>query len=339
VAKQSVQQLTMLVNDLDDLLIGWNVDAKSKTTYLDVDLTAQTGTKLAAQFAEVKSGKTNLAGLLLPNAAVTLNSVGALSDAQVSQAKSALAGLRKTASKGLESQGLGEEEAKLASRLFGDLVDIVEKTIESKKTDVAASVVLEPGAVTIVAGAAIADGDKLAKVFQQLADEVKKNGELTQSIKLSDEKVEGVHLHNVVLPTLAQELTPLFGDTVELSIGTAADKVVVAVGHNAAKTLKKAIGRLKKNAGKEVAPIEVALAVAPIAKFISENSDDSQVKTTAAMVAGMLESAGKKNHVTITVKPIAQGVRIRLELEEGLLKSIGAMSGMLGALPTGSGGF
>ena len=40
-AKQAVQQLTTLVNELDDLLLGWNVDAKHQTTYLDLELTAQ----------------------------------------------------------------------------------------------------------------------------------------------------------------------------------------------------------------------------------------------------------------------------------------------------------
>ena len=30
-AKQAVQQLTTLVNDMDDVLLGWNVDAKTKT--------------------------------------------------------------------------------------------------------------------------------------------------------------------------------------------------------------------------------------------------------------------------------------------------------------------
>ena len=85
VAKQAVQQLTTLVNDMDDLLLGWNVDAQTKTTYLDLELTAQTGTKLADQLAAIKPGKTNFAGLLLPEAAVTASSVGTISDAEVAQ--------------------------------------------------------------------------------------------------------------------------------------------------------------------------------------------------------------------------------------------------------------
>lgn len=336
-AKQGVQQLTTLVNDMDELLLGWNVDAKSKTTYLDLELTAQAGTKLASQLAEIKPGKTEFAGLLLPNAAITVSSVGAISDAESTQIKIALATMRKSAVKGLENQGLTDDEAKSASQLLGDMIDVLEKTVDKKTTDMAMSIVLEPAAMTLVGGVMIADGAKLDKVFQQLMVEIKKNEEAAKSFKLSDETVEGIPMHAISMPTPAQELAPLVGDTFEIAIGIADDKVLVALGRDAVKTLKKAVGRLKANAGKEVPPLQVALAVTPVAKFLAEVGDDSQVKATAAMVAGMLEKAGNKNHVTIVAQPISQGVRLRLELEEGLLKALGSMSNMLGGAPGGGG--
>ena len=62
------------------------------------------------------------------------------------------------------------------------------------------------------------------------------------------------------------------------------------------------------------------------------------------MAAAVLEKAGDKDHVTVTAKPIAQGVRVRLEVEEGLLKVLGSMGGMMapggmppGAMPPGGG--
>jgi hypothetical protein len=335
VAKQSVEQLTTLVNDMDEVLIGWNIDAKSKTTYLDVELTAQTGTKLASQFAEIKPGKTNFAGMLLPNAAVTASSIGATSDAQLAQAKSNLAGLRKTAIKGLESQGLSEEEVKLATTLLADVMDVLEKTLEMKKTDMAMSVVLQPDALTVVGGATIAEGAKLDKTLQQLVAEVKKNEEAANLVKISDETVDGIHLQKVSMPTPDQQLAPLVGDTLEMVVGVADDKVLVAVGRDAAKTLKKTIGQLKTTAGKEVPPLRISVAATSVAKFISEIDGDAQVKATASMVAGMLAKAGQQDHVTVTAQPIAQGVRVRLELEEGLLKAIGSLTQMMGGMAPG----
>jgi hypothetical protein len=336
-AKQSVEQLTTLVNDMDELLLGWNIDSKTKTTYLDLELTAQTGTKLAAQLAEIKPGKSAFGGLLLPNAAVTASTVGTIEDAEVAQIKSALATMRKSAVKGLENQGLTEDEVKLASQLLGDMIDVFEKTVEAKNTDAALSLMLDPAAVTVVAGVKIAEGAKLDKTFQKLVEEVKKNEEAAKAFKLSDETVQGVHLHIISVPTPDVQMAPLVGDTLEVALGIADDKVLVAAGRDAAKTLKKAVGQLKTASDKEVSPLQIALSVTSIAKFVAEVGDDAQVKATASMVAGMLGRAGSKDHVTITAQPIAQGVRLRLELEEGLLKALGSMSQMMGGMAPAGG--
>ncbi len=81
---RAVRQLRLVVDDIDYLLLGWNIDAKKeKKTYLDFEIAAKGGTKLADRFAHVKSGKTNFASLLLPNAALSASSIGTLTDAEV----------------------------------------------------------------------------------------------------------------------------------------------------------------------------------------------------------------------------------------------------------------
>lgn len=329
VAKQMVQQVTTLVNELDNVLLGWNVDAKTKTTYLDLEWTAQPGTKLADQFAEIKPGKTNFAGLMLPGAAVTASTVGTLTDAQVVQARGGLAALRSSVTKELENQGLSKAEVKLAKQLLGDLIDVVEKTIDGKKTDGAVALMLDPAAVTVLAGVAIADGAKLEKTFQRLAKEIKKSDQAAGTISVKDETYEGIRLHTLTGPTLASTMVPLVGETTEAVIGIADDKVLFSAGRDAVKTLKKAIDRCKTNTGKEVPPMEIRIAVKPIAKFLAEVGEDRQVKATAAMVAGILDKSGDKDHIIVTTQPIPQGVRLRLEVEEGLLKALGSSVGPL----------
>ncbi len=76
-------------------------------------------------------------------------------------------------------------------------------------------------------------------------------------MKVSAETYQGIHLHTVSLPTPDPELTPLVGDTLDMVVGIGDDKVLVAVGRDAAKTLKKAIDRSKAAAGKEVPPLQV----------------------------------------------------------------------------------
>ena len=333
VAKQAVEQLTTLINDMDELLLGWNIDAKTKSTYLDVEVTAQAGTKLADQLAEIKSGTTNFAGLLLPNAAITANSVGTLSDAQVAQARANLATLRKSIKNELGKQDLSKDDLTLASQLLGDMIDVLEKTVASKKTDAALSVVLDPAAVTLVAGAAMSDGAKLEKAMQQLAGAIQKSEDAAKSLKLSTESYQGVHLHILTTPTPDPSLKPMIGDTLEAVVGIGDHKVLVAVGRDAVKTLKKAIDRCKSMAGKEVPPLHFVVAVTPLVKFLSEVGNEPQIAATATMLAGMLEKAGNKDHVTLTATPIARGVRVRLEVEEGLLKVLGSTMGTMTYAP------
>jgi hypothetical protein len=57
------------------------------------------------------------------------------------------------------------------------------------------------------------------------------------------------------------------------------------------------------------------------------------------MMAGMFAQAGDKDHITITGKSIPQGIRCRIDLEDGLLKALFSMSQMGGMMgPGGPGG-
>ncbi len=332
-AKQTMEQLTMLVHETDSLLLGWNVDAKNNSTYLDLELTAQPGAKLAQQFAEIKPGPTNLAGVRLPDAAVTAGTVGMLTDAQAAQAKIALSDARKQLAKGLEGKGLAGDQLKLALKLLGDVFDVLEKTIETKKTDAAIALVLRPEAVTLVGGAAIAEGAKLDAAVKQLLDEVQKNADAAKSLKLAAETHQDVRIHVVSMPTPAPDLAPFVGERLEAAVGIADDRVLAAVGRDALKTLKSAIDASKSSAGMEVPPLELKITATPIAAFFAQVSDEPQIAGTAATMAALLKDAAGKDHITLTSQPVPQGVRIRLEVEEGLLKVLGAaMSPMAGGL-------
>jgi hypothetical protein len=237
--------------------------------------------------------------------------------------------LRKSLEKELKNQGVGEDEAKLAAKLIGKIFDTVEKTVATKKTNSGLALVLNPTAVTILAGATIADGADLQATVKELIDELKKNDEVSKTVKFGEESVGDVHLYTVSMATPEEEMKKFLGDKLEAVIGVGSDKLFVAAGRDAASTLKKAIEKSNSSADKDVPPFEIRLSLKKIAKFVAEVSDDEQVKSYAIMVGGSLEMAGEKDHVSITAQPISQGVRVRLEVEEGILQVIGAMSKML----------
>ena len=108
-AKQRVEQLTTLLNESKEILLGLKVEPAEGTAHLDFELTAQDDTKLAEKMARIKPGKTNFAGLMMPDAAVAANWVRTLGDDDVARAKTMLAALREAVTKEIEKQGLSPE--------------------------------------------------------------------------------------------------------------------------------------------------------------------------------------------------------------------------------------
>ena len=327
--RQAAEKLTSLVNELDDIMLAGLIDPATKTLHVDFEMTAQPGTKLAEQFSVAKSSKTDLAGLLAPGAAITGNWTDTLPDSDVAEIKSGLALVRTALVKGLQGKGLTEAQTKLASDVLNDIIDVLEKTAETKKTDIGVRVLLDSETATLVAGIAISEGAKLEKAIKRLVDTVQQeDAELGKSVKLNAETYEDVRLHSFTVPTPDQKLATMVGDTLEVVLGIGNDRVLIGVGRDAAKSLKKAIDQSKGAAPKEVLPLQITVAVTPIAKFIAEVDEDDETVAAAGKLAEALKKAGDKDHVLITRQSISHGFRLRVEVEEGVLKALVSMTPM-----------
>jgi hypothetical protein len=335
--RQSVEALAAAADELDSLLVGWSLDPSAKTMHLDFEMTAQTGTKLAERVGQIKPGNTRFAGLQMPNAAINANWTRTLADVEVAETKDWLATARKTLLKELQKRGLGEADQKMSSQLLGDVFDVLQATVETKKTDVGLAVLLSPSEATLVAGGGVADGGKLETALKRLVDKIQQEDAKTaKSIKLNAETYEGVRFHILSLPA-PERLAPMVGKTADVVLGIADDKLFVAAGRDAAKTLKKVLDESKAAGGKEVLPFQVSVAATSVTKFIAQASPDDEVAGNAAQLAELLAMAGGKDHITVTAQPVPQGVRVRLDLEEGLLKAMVAGS-PLGPMMMGPGG-
>jgi len=331
VAKQMIEQVRLAINQLDDLLLGLNIDRSAGTAHLDVEVTAQPNTKLAAQFAQMKDTESNFAGFDLSGAAVTANWAGTLSEGQIAQAKGNLAALRERVQKQLKSQGLGAEREKLATELLTDLLQVVEETIEKGKNDGGMVLLLEPGAVNLAVGSIIANPPKLEAVVKRLVAEIsKEEPEVGKLIKLDAEQYQGIRFHTATIPVQDENAAKAVGKTVEVVVGIGEGSVYFAAGSSSATVLKQAIDKSKASAGKQVAPVRVVVALTPIARFVSQVADDARAKNVAAFMAGILQQAEGKDHVILVTKPIPNGSRTRLELEQGVLKAIGSLGQMAG---------
>jgi len=118
-------------------------------------------------------------------------------------------------------------------------------------------------------------------------------------------------------------------------LGFGDDQVWAAAGRDARKALEQAIDRSKAALGKEVNPLRVSLAAGPLAKLVGQLALDEEVAAIAGELADLIENGdvAGKDHLTLNVVPIPEGVRLQLRAEEGLLKAVLVLGTKLKSAP------
>jgi hypothetical protein len=184
--------------------------------------------------------------------------------------------------------------------------------------------------LTFVGGGFIADPTKVESGLKKIADVAKeKEGDEVPEISWAADKYKDVTFHTMKAPVDEQEeeARQLFGETVDIVVGIGKKAVYFALGRDAANAVKKIIDDSAANPNKATVPVEMTVALGQImnaAKGFADEDDKPQIE----MIAEMLESeANGRDHIRLNAQPIENGIRMRIEAEEGVLRAIG-MSAM-----------
>jgi hypothetical protein len=333
--KQAFQALEKLSKELDNVIIGVGMDAHSKALYLDFEARGVDGSDLAKKFATLKDAKTDFAGFALPGAAMTMLSSGECDDEDAEMSKAQISNLKKAIDKSLDDNDRLGDKRDLLKGLVGDFFDVAMKTIDLKKNDGGMSIVLDDGPL-MIAGGRIAGGVKLEKTLKKLVKELSgdepKLAELAKLLKFDAETYEGVKFHVATIPVPDPKAAAIFGESVQIVLGTSESTVYFGAGKDPVEALKKAIDASKSSAGKSINPVDMVISAAPIAKFFAKvipKEEDARAKKIASKAAAVLAKAEGKDHISMTVKAIPNGTKLRLSVESGVSKAI------LDALPGG----
>ena len=318
------------LDEMDDLLLGWNVDSQTKTSYVDLELRARLGTNLAVDLAQVTPGKSDFFELAMPNAAVTAVAAGVLSDTRAGQLNGLLAILHVYTLVQLQSQGLSNAAFQSASRLLNALASALQKAVVRKKLDGGLAIRLDAVGGTLLAGASLANAGRLEAALQRATEEIPRNDPLAKTITMAGETYHGIRLHTISLALPDRQWTPLVGDRLEAAVGIADDKVLIAAGRDALPTLKSALDRLKTAGAKEVPPLKITVAVAPVARLLATVAQDPGLKANAALLAGLFSNSNDKGCDTLSVQRIPRGVRLRLRVDDKVLRGLIALAQTLG---------
>jgi hypothetical protein len=329
----SLGGIERLINETDELVIGLGIDADKRAVQLDVSLSAQEGTALARQMALQQDVKTQFAGLLMPEASITLSAASRTSPEELAQIGPALKAQRDMWAKQIDdSPDLPAEKREAAKRVLTQVFDVLEKTAASGRGDFAAAVVLLPKSLSFVAAGYVADGPAMEKAIRDGLDLAKDQPNFP-TIQFNAGSHGEVKFHRLTanIPGREAEARELLGEKLEILIGIGPNSVLVSGGKDAEGLLKKVLDGSAAEKDKAVPPAQLKIALLPILKFY-KSVDDNPI------VGGLINRLEQTGNDQITMVSTAgpRDSTMRLEVQEGLIQAIGEAAKALGAAGLGN---
>ena len=316
-------QMKEFINDLDNFTVGIKIDNGKQNAVLDFAYTALPGTKLAKQIAANSKVTTNFAGFSKPEAAMNVTFASATSGADVTQIQQMIETARAKGIAAIDKTSKIEEGSKAnAKEALEDFLAAFQKTLEGGVTDGGASLELGENSMSLVAGAFVADS-------QKVLDGIKKYAELETTdlpeVELDAETVGDVKFHNVTykIPADNEKAKKLLTENGEMIVGVGKNAVYFAIGADPVAAVKAAIAASAKSPKKAIMPFEMTIGLTQALEFAKSVADEDK-KPLIENLADAVSSAGAgSDHIRLVGEPIENGIRTRLELQEGVLKAIG----------------
>lgn len=326
-----VENLVQMIQEVDELTFGWATAPDQKKTYFDFMMTALPDTKTARQLAAGSDSKTNFAGFMQEGASATAliaqQVPPEMVQEQAEQMKTMLQTVRQQAAKAIdEGNELPNQNAKDAMKsAIDDFLSALEATVMTGKTDVGAVLNIKPDSFTLVAGGYVVETGKIESGLKKIMALAEQDPNFP-GVKWNAESYGGLSFHTVEvpIPDHEEEARQMFGDKLNVAVGLGSEAAMLAIGKDNMAAAKKVLDESKSQPNKEVKPAVMSVSLAAVMKVAAAFADEEEAPQVK-MISDMLEAqSGNLDHLRFEGEMIPNGVRYRLEVEEGVLKAIGA---------------
>lgn len=325
-----MQQAVQQIQELDSITLGVLVDAPQKQSTLEFTYKFVPDGALAKQFASYGEPRTNFAGFRQADAAATFNIVTKADPEAIkndlAQFETMISGARTQFNKGVDENAdeLTDAQREAVKAAAAEWFDALGATLKSGQIDGAASLHVGADSLAFVAGALVKDAAKVENGLKKLDEEFKGLPGF-EGIQWNAGSHEGVNFHtmSVPVPPSDGELVKLLGEKAEVTFGLGPQALYVAVGKDNLNVLKQAIDTSKAQPDKLVSPFELTLSFAPLMEVVAAQAKDEAQRNAARDVAEMLRAdAPGRDHVRIVAQMVPNGLRYRIEAEDGALRAI-----------------
>jgi len=316
-----VAELERVFKEVDELVVGWNVDAESQSTYFDLSYSVLADSELSKQLAKNTNLTTDFGGLIKPDAAVQLRTTQKTIPEDVERLKTQMEGVREEAVRQLKAESdLNAEQLKSAELVIDLMIDNLIETVRAGTIDGAGMLDFVNGKMTILLGLKVADGKRMEDALKEIVVLMKDEPDFP-GVQWDADSHQGVRFHTMAIPMTdaPPNAEEVLGDDPKVIMGVGERSFYLSVGFDASQRLKDAIDKSATAASVD-SIMEMSFAFSPFLSFIQEISPDQD----AALDAMVQAVSGGKD--LINAKAIIEGntVKVRFLLEEGIIKAIGA---------------
>lgn len=322
--RMQMKQFEVLLEQADELTFGLSLDSESQQAYIDFISTAVPGTDLARQIEASAKVTTNYSGFNQPDAAMMLSFASDIPDSEIDQATEVFDTLREQIMTQIENEAEidNDQDRDKIKESIGDFFDAFVDTVKSGKMEGGLVCDLSPAALTVVAGGNCADPDKVVSGLKKLESIVEKEEDFP-GVEWNAETHSGISFHKMMVPLPAdeEEARSVFGEQLEIAVGTGDGSFYIAVGRGAIEKAKGIIDLNKSKPNAPGTPMQMSVSLGQIMNMVAALQPDPTVEAVAKALS---EEAAGKDHVRIFAEAIPNGMKYRILAEQGVFKAIEA---------------
>jgi hypothetical protein len=321
-AEGTIEQLEMVINDADELNLGWNIDQVGKQMNFDMSFTAMPGTNLAQMYGGQHPIASAFASVVRPDAAGYYHAAASISPEAIDQMRTSVDGSLSAVRKAIENAGdLNDEQRADINEMIDRVVKLTVASVSEGKMDFGALLLADETDFRFAFGAFVADGQEAAQVVKDLAEKVKNEPKAPRFL-FDQEQYKGVTMHLVEadVPANEDEVRKIFGDTLKVHLGTGAKSVYLAVGNNSEALMKEIIDSSGDRAVAQRHVGQLRLTLLPVLRYAQSIEPNDSI---AAMIDA-LSRAPDNGVVTAIADSIPNGQSTRFTIGEGVMQAVGA---------------
>jgi hypothetical protein len=312
-----IDEIVDMIKNTKQVVLGLMSDSANKQIYLEAATEFVPGSKMEAQLARSATAKSMFSKVPAEGRAASISFTDLINPSQLTQMEQSVSAgfdvLSKNIASSSDEQGVAD--------LIKEVKQIVIKSIQSGNVDGATSISLQ-GGLNIVTASQIADGKQLAATLQKSISAIKL-GDSAPQVKFNAYNHQGtaIHLGTLKLPSNSNEtVRKIFTDTVSFAIGTADKAVYFAIGSQSEANLKAALDRVATAPSAQGSPMNLQVDLGPVLEYV-QSIEPSPIGD--AMLQA-IQNFANNDSLTINSQIVPRGAVVRIAVEEGVVRAIGA---------------